>query len=179
MSAADIAYWDLRSRAAGQPLFRALGAYSDSVRIYGSGRSAHQLTTDELVTASHSWVDEGYTALKVRVGARNPHEDLDRVSAVRQAIGPGTLLMLDANGRLDLPTATWLARECEDLGIFWIEEPLPAADVRGYAVLSARTSVPIATGEHLHAVDEFAVFARERTATILQPDAPLAGGISG
>jgi L-alanine-DL-glutamate epimerase-like enolase superfamily enzyme len=179
LGAVDIAVWDLRARAANQPLYRYLGAYCDSVAIYGSGRSTHAMTTDELISGSQAYLDEGYDAVKLRVGARRAEEDVERVSAVRNALGPGVRLMIDANERLDLPTAQWMSRQFEDLGVFWLEEPLPAADLPGYSVLAGSSRVPIAAGEHLHTLSEFSAYLTAGAATVLQPDAPLCGGVTG
>lgn len=178
LSAVDIAVWDLRARRAGAPLFRFLGVHRDSVPIYGSGRSTHQMNVDELVAGQISYIEEGYGAVKIRVGARPAEEDVERVAAVRRAIGDGTRLMVDCNERLDLPTALWLGRRLDELGVYWMEEPLVSDDVAGHAQLAERTGVPIAVGEHLHGRFEFAGYLRSRAAAILQPDVPLTGGVT-
>jgi L-alanine-DL-glutamate epimerase-like enolase superfamily enzyme len=178
LSALDIAVWDLRGKAANQPLFRLLGAYREKVSVYGSGRATHQMTTEELIAGTRSYLDEGYTAVKLRAGARAAEEDVERIAAVRRAVGGSVRLMVDCNERLDFPTALWLGRQLEVMGIYWMEEPLPSDDVAGHARLAAQLRVPIAAGEHLLGRFEFAEYIRQGAAAILQPDAPLMGGVS-
>ncbi|MEV8630338.1 mandelate racemase/muconate lactonizing enzyme family protein [Streptosporangium sp. NPDC051023] len=178
LSAADIGVWDLRARRAGLPLYRFIGAHTDVVPVYGSGRSTHQMTVDELVEGSRLYLAEGYDAVKLRVGARRAEEDVARVRAVREALGDSVRIMVDCNERLDLPTALWLARRLEELSVFWMEEPLPSDDLAGHARLAAQTSVPVAVGEHLHGRFEFADYLRAGAAAVLQPDVPLVGGVT-
>jgi len=80
--------------------------------------------------------------------------------------------------RLDLPTAMWLQAGLQDLGVFWLEEPLTSDDIAGHAQLASRGSPAIAVGEHLHGRFEFANYLRAGAATVLQPDVPLTGGIT-
>lgn len=178
LSALDIAVWDLRARAAGLPLYRLLGAQRDRVPVYGSGRATHRMTTAELVSGAEAYVAEGYRAVKLRVGALPPERDLARVRAVREAVGDDVRLMVDANERLDLASAQWLGHALADLGVFWLEEPLPSDDVCGHARLAARCPVPIAAGEHLQGRFEFRDYIAQGAAAVLQPDVPLMGGFS-
>lgn len=178
LSALDIAVWDLRGKVAKQPLFRLLGAYREKVPVYGSGRATHQMTTEELIAGTRSYLEEGYGAVKLRAGARPAEEDVERIAAVRRAVGDSVRLMVDCNERLDFPTALWFGRQLEELGIYWLEEPLPSDDVAGHARLAAQLRVPIAAGEHLQGRFEFAEYIRQGAAAILQPDAPMMGGVS-
>jgi L-alanine-DL-glutamate epimerase-like enolase superfamily enzyme len=178
LSALDIAVWDLRARRAGLPLFRFLGVHHDEVDVYGSGRATHAMSIEQLVEGTWSYLAEGYTAVKLRVGARRAEDDLARVAAVREAVGDGVRIMVDCNERLDLPTARWLGGRLAGLGVFWLEEPLRSDDVAGHASLSAALPIPIAVGEHLHGRFEFAAYLHQRAASVLQPDVPLTGGIT-
>lgn len=177
ISSVDIAVHDLLARRADQPLFEFLGAHSDHVPVYGSGRSTHAMTVDELVDGSMQYVAEGYRAIKLRVGAKPAEEDVQRVRAVRAAVGDEVRIMVDANERLDLPTAMWLSRQLDGLGIYWFEEPLRSDDLAGHARLAAM-GLPIAVGEHLHGRHEFAHYLQRNAASVLMPDVPLAGGVS-
>lgn len=178
LSAVDIAVHDLRARRANQPLYRYLGAHRDRVPVYGSGRSTHQMSTDELVAGQLDYLAEGYRAVKLRVGARPVEEDVERVTEVRRAVGDGVRIMVDCNERLDLPTALWLGPRLADLGVYWMEEPLVSDDVDGHRQLAERAGVPIAVGEHLHGRFEFAAYLRAGAASVLQPDVPLCGGVT-
>jgi L-alanine-DL-glutamate epimerase-like enolase superfamily enzyme len=179
LSAVDIAIWDLRAQRAGLPLFALLGRSRTEVPMYGSGRSSNRLSVDELVAGTVSYVDDGLTAVKLRVGAREPDQDVSRVAAVRAAVGDRIVLMVDANEQLTPAAATDLARGLEPLGLAWIEEPFPAEDVLAHAALHATGGIPVAVGEHLASAAHFAEYARERAAGIWQPDAALGGGITG
>lgn len=178
ISALDIAVYDLRAIQAGVPLYRLLGRAPSEVAIYGSGRSSNRLDTDQLVDGCLGYVAEGYRAVKVRVGARAPEQDALRVRAVRDAVGPQVRLMADANEQLDFPHALALAQHLHPIGVDWLEEPFLAEDVRAHAALAARAAVPIAAGEHLVGHHEFATYIDQGAARVLQPDAPLTGGIT-
>ena len=178
ISAIDIAVWDLRGIVADVPLFRLLGGTPEQKPIYGSGRSANALSLDDLVSATESYLSEGYTAVKLRVGARSPEEDAARLRAVRHAVGDGIRLMVDCNERMDLASAMWLADRAAELGVYWVEEPLPAEQIKAYTVLARRSRVALAAGEHLAGCAEFAHYAEENAVAIFQPDVALCGGIT-
>jgi L-alanine-DL-glutamate epimerase-like enolase superfamily enzyme len=178
LSAVDIAVWDLRARRAGLPLYRLLGAYRDQVPAYRSLDCMAGLSLEELVEAATAHVAEGFAAIKLFCGARPLAEELDRVAAVREAVGAGVRIMVDTNERLDQPDALWFGRQLAALDVFWLEEPLVADDVAGHARLAQRLAVPIAVGEHLIGRFEFLEYLRQGAAAVVQPDLPLTGGIS-
>lgn len=178
LSALDIAVWDARAQAAGVPLHRLLGSRREAVPVYGSGRATHQMTVDELIEGARSYVEEGYAAVKLRAGALAPTEDVRRVAAVQDALGPDVLVMVDCNERLDEATALWLGRRFEDAGVYWMEEPLAADNVSGHARLAQRLALPLAVGEHLKGRFEFGEYMQAGAASVLQPDAPLVGGVT-
>lgn len=178
LSAVDIAIWDLRALRSNQPLHRLLGSHRDTVPIYGSGRATHQMTIDELVAGSATYIDEGYNAVKLRVGAHSITEDVQRVTAVREALGAAPQIMIDCNERLRAADARTLAWQLRDAGISWLEEPLPAADVTGHINLAAASPIPLAGGEHLLGRHEFAEYLRNGALSVAQPDAALTGGIT-
>lgn len=175
-SAVDIAMWDLRAVRADVPLFRFLGAQRDEVPVYGSGRATHAMSTEELVAGALSYVEEGYPAVKLRVGAREPADDVARITAVRSAVGDAVGIMVDANERLDLTTAQWIAPRLTELGVCWFEEPLPARHVEAHRVLASGATPPLAVGEHVLGLSAFTDFVG--TASVWMPDIPLAGGVS-
>jgi L-alanine-DL-glutamate epimerase-like enolase superfamily enzyme len=178
LSAIDIAVWDLRARKAGVPLYRLLGAEREEVAAYGSGRATNTMTIEELVAGTQSYLDEGYTAVKLRVGTRPIEEEAARVWQIRQQFGPDLRIMVDCNERLVFPDALWLGRRLSDLAVHWFEEPLVSDDLEGYRRLAEKLDLSIAVGEHLQGRFEFASFLRTGAASILLPDAPLVGGIS-
>lgn len=179
LSAVDIAVWDLRGVASGQPLHALLGVENpEPVPIYGSGRGSNGLTTDELVHNTLAYLADGYPAVKVRAGERALPEDVARLRAVRVAVGDGVRLMVDCNERMEPPDAQALSIRLADLGYLWIEEPLPAEQLTGFADLARRSPVAVATGEHLPGAATFAQYLATTSVAIYQPDAALCGGVT-
>lgn len=178
ISVIDMAIWEARARDAGQPLWRFLGGTQRPLPAYASGRFSPALSRDELVRSAVQAVEEGMDAVKIRVGRARPQEDLDRLRAVRQAVGDTVRIMVDANENLDFPTALWLGRRLEDLGVFWFEEPIISDDVEGHRRLAERIPVALAVGEHLYTRFEALAYIRQQAAAILQPNVGFIGGVT-
>jgi L-alanine-DL-glutamate epimerase-like enolase superfamily enzyme len=178
LAAVDIALWDLRCKAAGQPLWLLAGGAQRRVPLYDTEGGWLQLTIDELVAGAKASVARGWPGVKIKVGKPNAHEDLDRLQAVRAAIGPAIHLMVDANQSLTCPEARRRARLFEPLDLYWFEEPLPAEDLTGHALLAVSTSIPIAVGESLYAPSHFREYLAAGAAGIVQVDAARIGGIT-
>jgi len=177
----DLALWDAATRAAGTSLSGFLGSARGSVRAYGSGVNLHY-TQDELVAQVQRWVDSGFDAVKVKVGKPDIAEDLDRMLAVREVLGPDRALMIDANQRWELDQATRSLDVLAAVSPAWIEEPLRADDLYGHLELAKRlkssSGIPIAVGENLHNVFRFDDFLRTGAAQIVQPNVVRVGGIT-
>ncbi|GAB2605275.1 L-talarate/galactarate dehydratase [Kribbella endophytica] len=178
IAAIDIALWDLKAKRASLPLAKLLGAHRDSVRTYNtSGGFLHAPIEEVKERASESLAD-GIGGIKIKVGQPDSRIDLDRVHAVREHLGAGVPLMVDANQQWDRGTALRVGRTLEQFDLVWIEEPLDAYDAEGHAQLAATLDTPIATGEMLSSVTEHVRLIEARAADILQPDAPRIGGIT-
>jgi L-alanine-DL-glutamate epimerase-like enolase superfamily enzyme len=177
MAAIDIGLWDLRARAAGLGLADLLGRQRDRVPVYASGVNRH-LTLDELSEQVSGWVAAGHTRFKIKVGQPGLDQDIERVAAVRRIIGPGRLLMLDANQLWDLPAARRAARALSPFDIFWLEEPLPAEDIPAYAALRAAIDIPVAAGESLYTEAQFRDVLLAGAVDYLQPNVCRVGGIT-
>ncbi|MEU3270669.1 mandelate racemase/muconate lactonizing enzyme family protein [Saccharomonospora sp. NPDC006951] len=177
IAAVDIALWDLRARLNGHSLAAELGQVRDRVPGYGSGKASPLLPVGELVELSQGYVDEGFGAVKLRVGM-DPAADLDRVGAVRAALGDEVRIMCDANERLDLPTALWLGRRLADHDVYWFEEPVLSDDVRAHRRLAEALPMAVAGGEHLCSAGEFTSFVDAEALDVLQPNACMVGGIT-
>ena len=173
----DLALWDAAARARDTSLSALLGRRRESVRAYGSGVNLHY-PIEELVAQVERWVAIGFDAVKIKVGKPDLGEDVDRVAAVRDVLGPDRALMIDANQRWDLETATRSVMALSDFAPAWIEEPLRADDLAGHAELARRIDVPIAVGENLHTSYRFAEFLRAGAAQIVQPNIVRVGGIT-
>ncbi len=178
IAAFDTALWDLKARRAGLSLARLLGAYRDSVRCYNTSGGYLSTPTAEAAANAAASLARGVGGIKLKVGHPDAGVDLRRVAAVREAIGPGVPLMVDANGQWDRATALKMGRRLEAHDLTWIEEPLDAHDVAGFVALARALDTPIATGEMLTRVDEHWQYLQAGGADILQPDAPRVGGVT-
>jgi L-alanine-DL-glutamate epimerase-like enolase superfamily enzyme len=173
----DLAIWDLLARRAHVGVSEMLGRRHPKQPVYGSGINLHY-SKDHLVEQVTRWVDAGYRAVKIKVGKSDLTEDLERVAAVREVLGPERGLMVDANQRWDLDEATRAARALAEFDIAWMEEPLRADDLAGHAELRRRTTVPIALGENLHTWYRFRDALDMGAADIVQPNVIRVGGIT-
>jgi L-alanine-DL-glutamate epimerase-like enolase superfamily enzyme len=176
MAAADVALWDALAKAAGLPLYRYLGAFRDRVPVYGSSIDLG-FSQDALLATTAEWMRRGFGAVKIKVG-RSASEDLARIAAVRDQIGPDVRLMVDANNGWDLPEASRRIKLMEPFDLTWLEEPLPADDLEGHARLQAISSIPIAAGETLFSTYELARYMRADAIRFVQADVGRLGGIT-
>lgn len=177
MAGLDLALWDAAARARDLPVSSLIGRRRERVRAYGSGVNLHY-TQDELLAQVQRWIDAGFTAVKIKVGKPDIAEDVDRVGAVRDLLGPDRALMIDANQRWDLDRATTSVEALARFDLAWIEEPLRADDLAGHTELARRIDVPIAVGENLHTAYRFGDFLRAGAAQIVQPNIVRVGGIT-
>jgi len=178
LAALDIALWDLKARRAGLPLAKLLGAHRDSVRCYNtSGGFLHE-SIEQVKDNATRTLESGIGGIKIKVGQPDWREDLRRVAAVREHIGEGVPLMVDANQQWDRPTAMRVSQALEEFDLVWIEEPLDAYDAEGHAELARALTTAVASGEMLTSVGEHYELIRHRAVDILQPDAPRVGGIT-
>ncbi len=181
LSAFDIALWDLNARLAQLPLWKYLGAVAtDSVPGYASG--GYYLdgkTPRDLASEMESYLDLGFRAVKMKVGGAPQAEDELRVAAVRSAVGPDVLVMLDANNAWrDLPTALEAVRRFESYNPYWIEEPFGPDDIENHARLARLTPITVATGEIESGRWRHFQLLTRQAAAVLQTDAAVCGGIT-
>ncbi len=177
MAGLDLALWDLSLRRAQRGLADALGRRHADLPVYGSGVNLHY-PLDELTAQVQRWVDRGIDAVKIKVGRPDLADDVARVAAVRGILGPDRQLMIDANQRWDLPTATTAMAALERFAPAWIEEPLRSDDLAGYRALAGRIATPIAMGENLHTIHRFREVIESGCARIVQPNIIRVGGLT-
>jgi L-talarate/galactarate dehydratase len=177
-AAFDVALWDLKAKRAGLPLAKLLGTHRDSVRCYNTSGGFLQAPIEAVKEKSAAAVASGISGIKLKVGLPDGSVDLARVRAVREHLGDGVPLMVDANQQWDRATARRMSRALGEFDLVWIEEPLDAHDHEGHAALAAAVDTPIATGEMLASVAEHAELIRHGGADVVQPDAPRVGGIT-
>ena len=149
MAAVDIALWDIKGKAANMPVWRLLGGYRNTVPCYVTGGYYQDgKTIDDLTAECKGYVETGYNAIKLKIGGVSVEEDVDRVTAVREAVGPDIDIMVDVNEGYDVRTAIRAARLLEPLDIRWLEEPVHWYDrIEGLRQVADATTIPIASGE--------------------------------
>lgn len=177
LSAIDIALWDIKAKAAGEPLHRILGGARPVVSVYASAINLH-LTKEQLVAQVNDHMAQGYNAFKLKVGRSDLAEDVDRCRAVRDVIGTDRQLMLDANQKWGIGEAIQRCKLLAEVSPVFVEEPLLSDDVHGHRKLREATGVPIAMGEQLCNRFEFWNYVRDDAADFLQPDVWKVGGIT-
>jgi L-alanine-DL-glutamate epimerase-like enolase superfamily enzyme len=177
-AATDLALWDLKGKAAGLPLYKLLGGLRDSAPVYGSDGGWLYMSVEEMLDAFNAYLGDGMIGVKMKVGHDDVRTDIDRVTAVRKALGDDVWLTVDANQMWDYPKSVKAGRAFEELGIDWLEEPLNCEDIAGHARLAAVLDIPIAVGETLGSRYEFAAYLNAGAVDILQPDIIRMGGIT-
>ncbi len=199
MSGIDIALWDLRGKMAGLPLWRLLGGYRRRVPAYATGGFyAEGKGIRELCAEMEMYCKHGFRAVKMKVG-RNSEiegsplramahrgvcevslaEDLARVRAVRETIGPEIRLMIDANGAWDVGAAVKMGRAFEPFDIYWYEEPVCPDDVVGSAEVASKVAIPVAGYETCsYGRVSFRDYIAARAVHFVQPDVAWAGGLT-
>ena len=182
----EVAVWDLVGRAREEPLWRMLGGTRGRVGAYAS--TGELVPSDERVRRCLALRDAGVRAVKLRLHSQDWRTDLPVIAAVRDAVGSGLEIMVDANQgwrmpgdltpRWDRATAAALAHELAKLDVYWLEEPLPTDDLDGYASLS-RNGIRIAAGEMVRTTAEARDLVLRGGVDVVQTDVVLAGGIEG
>jgi len=180
LCAVDVALWDAYAKTLEKPLWAVAGGPArETVRAYNTDVGWLSFASDELVANVKRAIDEGFTAVKMKVGSDRLETDLARCEAVRAAAGREITVATDANGKWDLPTAQRFARETAGLGLFWIEEPLWYDDVESHRELASTTSLPVALGEQVYNPESMAQFIRREALHFVQPDVTRIGGVTG
>lgn len=151
----DMAVWDAVAKIAGQPLFRLLAARQGAqanprVFVYAAGGYYYPgKDLKALCAEMRSYLDRGYTVVKMKIGGASVDDDRRRIEAVLKEIGNEAQLAVDANGRFDLPTALAYAQMLREYPLFWFEEAGDPLDYRLQAVLGSAYPGAMATGENL------------------------------
>ena len=178
ISAIDIAFWDATLKRDGIPLCEAFGRTPKKVRTYYGGIDLAYSET-ELLKNLQNQLQNGHTAVKIKLGRPGEQEDIDRIRAVRKLIGEDALFMVDANMVWDVDKAIRMARKMEEFNITWLEEPTNPDNYEGYARIGQATCIPIAMGENLHTIYEHEMALKIGRISYPIPDCSNICGITG
>lgn len=181
MSAIDTALWDIKGKSVNLPVYKLLGgAHRDFLTPYATGLYFTSESGDFITPAVEEalyYKSLGFKGVKMKIALPRA-EEFKRVAAVREALGDGVELMVDANHGYSLYDAQWLAKRFEELDISWFEEPISPHDLKGYADLRTKTCIPLAGGENAFTRYAFHEIIEARAMDIVQPDICCCGGIT-
>lgn len=184
----DIALWDLIGKACNQPIYKLIGGGRSHVTPYAS--MVKVSTPQERASMAGELAAAGWKAIKLRLHNATLREDIRTVEAVREKVGDGMQIMIDANqaqspgdwqpGVLwDFRRAMETARELQRLKCAWLEEPLPRYAFDRLAELNRGVEIPIAGGENSRWLHEYLWMLQQGVYDILQPETMAAEGITG
>ena len=182
VSAVDIAVWDLTGRLLEIPVSTLLGSVHEQMRVYGSGGfttyDSHQ-TTEQVL----GWVEGlGARAVKIKIGqswGTAVLRDLARVAEVRELVGAGVDLMVDANGGYSVGQAVRVERAMREHDVVWFEEPVSSRDLSGLAHVRSLSQADVAAGEYGSTPADFRVLLTAGAVDTLQADVTRCGGFTG
>jgi L-alanine-DL-glutamate epimerase-like enolase superfamily enzyme len=177
LSGIDMALWDLRAKAVGWPLYRLLGGCSKPLPAYAGGISLGFQPPDELAAEARGLVEMGFRAIKLRVGD-TWRADVERVRAVREALGETIDILVDANTNYSVDDVRRAMPAFDELRVGWLEEPFPPHDARSYRAAAQLGTTPLAAGENHYTRFEFQRVIEDKVISVLQPDLSKTGGLT-
>lgn len=195
MTGIEIALWDLKGKALGLPVYELLGGkFRDRVRVYCDSHAGRDETPQSYAERAREVVAMGFTALKFDVDdARSPYrydrwnwtappgeiaQMVERIAAVREAIGPDIDLAVDMHGRYDTTSGIRVAQALAPYKIMWLEEPVPPENVAAMREVKRHSPVPICAGENLYLRWGFRDLIEQQAVDIIMPDIPKCGGLA-
>ncbi len=176
--AIDVALWDIKAKAAGEPLYKLLGGEADRVDAYASSMDA-PVDRSELGAQHGQFAEQGFTAFKTKVGGRSPAEEAARIAEIREVVGDEALVFVDANQAWTVTEAIAAVETMNAVGIDWVEEPISEFDLDGHRRVAEAIEPPLATGEMLNRPEQFDRLLDRGGMEVAQPDLIRAGGITG
>jgi L-alanine-DL-glutamate epimerase-like enolase superfamily enzyme len=178
LSAIDVALWDIVGKAANMPLAKLFGGMRDRVDTYASSGLWLSDSIEDLVDEAQRFLNYGFWGMKIRVGSDYPETDVERVRAVREAVGPEIDLYVDINQALSPKQAIRLGRKLEQFNLVWIEEPVAYTDLAGHAMVRKALDTPIASGETEYTRFGMQAYLDAGAVDVLMPDLQRMGGFT-
>lgn len=179
VAAIDVALWDIKGKAAGEPLHRLLGGYRSRVPCYASGLLWRNYDAAALAETGARLVEQGHRAMKFRMGAEESDRvEIQRMEALRGAVGPDIQLMVDINQGWSVSRALKVGRAMDRCGLTWLEDPIDHQDYEGLARLAQALDTPLAAGEYHYGIRPFQHMFQRQSVDIAMIDLLRAGGIT-
>ena len=196
ISGIDIALWDIKGKALGRPIYEILGGkFRDNITMYANGWFTGCTTPADFADAAAATVAQGYTALKFdpfthemqpfhtgyvsgAISADGEELGMDKVAAVREAVGSKIEVLIDAHGHYNVPTAIRIGNQLAEHSVTWYEEPVPPEGYEALAQVRQSVAAPICVGERLFTRYDFLPIFENRLADYIMPDVVWTGGIS-
>ena len=180
VSAIDVALWDIKGKALGQPVWKLLGGYRRRVPTYASGYLWRTYDLEALAETAPRLVEQGFKAMKFRMGAEDTlAKEVERMRVMRDAVGPDIDIMVDINQGWDVNQAIAVGRQMADHGLFWLEDPIQHQDYAGLARIADALDTPIASGEYHYGIAPFRHMVERRSVDIVMADLLRVGGLTG
>ncbi|MCE7029677.1 mandelate racemase/muconate lactonizing enzyme family protein [Jiella avicenniae] len=177
MSGIDLALWDIRGKACGWPIYKLLGGGRRPLKAYAGGITLGYQPAAGLVEEAKGFVEKGYRALKLRLGD-SPARDIERLEAVRAALGDEIDILVDVNAAYGLEEVRRILPVLDACRVGWLEEPFPPHDRYAYGKAAELGRTPIAAGENHYTRYEFAWLMEDQAVQIFQPDLSKTGGLT-
>jgi L-alanine-DL-glutamate epimerase-like enolase superfamily enzyme len=180
-SAIDMALWDIKGKALGQPLATLLGGLRHRVPTYASGALSRTAPLEHVVKAGPRLVEKGFKQMKMQLalpGDTTPAREVERARLIRQAVGPDIDLMCDINQRWSVNQAIDIGRRVEDVHLYWLEDVTVHDDYAGLARVADALATPLAGGECVYGITPFRHMIEARSVDIVMIDLLRVGGIA-
>jgi L-alanine-DL-glutamate epimerase-like enolase superfamily enzyme len=180
-SAIDMALWDIKGKALGQPLAVLLGGLRDLVPAYASGALLRSYSLDQLLKSARLLVEKGYRQMKTQLalpGETTAAREVERMHLLREAVGQDVELMCDINQRWSVNQAIGIGTRLEDVHLFWLEDVTAHDDYAGLARVADALVTPLAGGECLYGITPFRHMLEARSVDIVMIDLLRVGGIA-
>jgi mandelate racemase len=176
LSGIDMAVWDALAQANNLPLVKLLGGEAHPIPVYASlGMGSAQILARE----AEEMAEQGFRAIKFKIGFPSAKTDLEVIRAVRSAVGNEIELMVDYNQYLSVSEAHQRLRLLDEEGLSWIEEPTRADDFAGHAQISRETRTPIQIGENWWGLHDMTKSVAAGASDLVMPDVMKIGGVTG
>jgi L-alanine-DL-glutamate epimerase-like enolase superfamily enzyme len=180
-SAIDMALWDIKGKALGQPLATLLGGLRDRVPTYASGALSRTAPLDHVLKAGPLLVEKGFKQMKMQLalpGDTTPAREVERAKLIREAVGPDVDLMCDINQRWSVNQAIDIGRRIEEVHLYWLEDVTVHDDYAGLARVADALATPLAGGECVYGITPFRHMLEARSVDIVMIDLLRVGGIT-